>query len=90
MVFQTISKPGTPPKIQAITIALDITEVKTFQLYNDFGELNTKNPFPPFGPIPLFNSNFIIANNEIFSKPLTEFVVSIDWDKIPSDFRTYY
>lgn len=90
ILFKTISNPGTPPKIQAITIALDITEVKTFQLYNDFGELNTKNPFPPFGPIPLFNSNFIIGNNEIFSKPLNEFVVSIDWDKIPSDFKTYY
>ncbi|TCN59963.1 hypothetical protein D0809_08545 [Flavobacterium circumlabens] len=90
IIFKTISKPAAPPKILAITIALDITGVKTFQLYNDFGELNTKNPFPPFGPIPLFHSNFIIGNNEIFSKPLDSFVINIDWDKIPSDFRTYY
>lgn len=90
ILFQTISSPGAPPKVLAITIALDITGVKTFQLYNDFGELNTKNPFPPFGPVPLFNSNFIIGNNEIFSKPLDSFVISIDWDKIPSDFQTYY
>ncbi|MEP6930278.1 MAG: hypothetical protein ABI850_09705, partial [Flavobacterium sp.] len=90
ILFETISKPAAPPKILAITIALEITGVTTFQLYNDFGELNTKNPFPPFGPIPLLNANFIIGNKEIFSKPLDNFMLNINWDKIPSDFGTYY
>ncbi|WP_264537875.1 hypothetical protein [Flavobacterium sp. N1736] len=90
IMFQTIANPVNPPKITSITIDVKVLDVKTFQLYNDFGELNTKNPFPPFGPIPLVNSNFIIGNNEIFSKPLDSFCVEINWDKRPSDFETYY
>ena len=90
ILFQNISNPGTPPKITSITIELHVTGVKTFQLYNDFGELNTKNPFTPFGPIPLVNANFIIGNNEILSKPLDSLTVEIDWDKRPADFEVYY
>lgn len=90
MLFQSVANPVNPPKITSISIQVNVSEVKTFQLYNDFGELNTKNPFPPFGPIPLVNSNFIIGNNEIFSKPLDSFSIQIDWDKRPSDFETYY
>ncbi|OOV16633.1 hypothetical protein [Flavobacterium sp. LM4] len=90
VLFESVSNPGTPPKVLSITIEVKVFDVKTFQLYNDFGELNTKNPFPPFGPIPLENANFIIGNNEIFSKPVDDFIIEINWDKRPSDFRTYY
>ncbi|TPG40823.1 hypothetical protein [Flavobacterium pectinovorum] len=90
ILFQNIPNSYMPPKITAMTIALKVTGVKTFQLYNDFGELNTKNPYPPFGPIPLVNANFIIGNNEIFSKPLDSLIVEIDWDKRPTNFTTYY
>lgn len=90
ILFQNIPSSYMPPKITAMTIALKVTGVKTFQLYNDFGELNTKNPFPPFGPIPLVNANFIIGNNEILSKPLDSLIVEIDWDKRPADFSVYY
>ncbi|CAD0009111.1 hypothetical protein [Flavobacterium salmonis] len=90
ILFESVPNPVTPPKVLSITIGVKVYEVKTFQLYNDFGELNTKNPFPPFGPIPLENANFIIGNNEIFSKPIDNFITEINWDKRPSDFRTYY
>ncbi|MGH2664790.1 hypothetical protein [Flavobacterium sp.] len=90
ILFKSVSNPASPPKILSIAIALKVTGVTTFQLYNDLGELNTKNPFPPFGPIPLLNSSFIIGNNEIFSKPLDRFDININWDKIPSDLQTYY
>ncbi|MBS7231622.1 hypothetical protein KHA90_11360 [Flavobacterium psychroterrae] len=90
ILFQTISNPNTPPKIVNLTIEVKIKGIKTFQLYNDFGELNTKNPFPPFGPIPVANANFIIGNNEIFSKPLDSLLIEIDWDKRPADFENYY
>lgn len=90
ILFQSVANPVNPPKIISLAIKVHVSEIKTFQLYNDFGELNTKNPFPPFGPIPLVNSNFIIGNNEIFSKPLDNFLIDIEWDKRPSDFETYY
>jgi len=90
ILFQNIPNSNKPPKITSITITLKVTGVKTFQLYNDFGELSTKNPYTPFGPIPLVNANFIIGNNEILSKPLDSFIVEIDWDKRPANFEVYY
>ncbi|WP_289659393.1 hypothetical protein [Flavobacterium panacagri] len=90
ILFENVPNPQKPPKIASITIALKVTGVKTFQLYNDFGELSAKNPYTPFGPIPLVNANFIIGNNEILSKPLDSFIVEIDWDKRPADFEIYY
>ncbi|PIF29798.1 hypothetical protein CLU81_0182 [Flavobacterium sp. 9] len=90
ILFQDIPSSYMTPKITSITIALKVKGVKTFQLYNDFGELDTKNPYTPFGPIPLVNANFIIGNNEIFSKPLDSLIVEIDWDKRPANFATYY
>ncbi|KAF2341844.1 hypothetical protein [Flavobacterium tistrianum] len=90
ILFQNVPNPQEPPKITSITIALKVTGVKTFQLYNDFGELSIKNPYTPFGPIPLVNANFIIGNNEILSKPLDSLIVEIDWDKRPANFEMYY
>ncbi len=90
ILFQSIPNSFQAPKITSITIALKVTGVKTFQLYNDFGELSPKNPYTPFGPIPLMNANFIIGNNEILSKPLDSFIVEIDWDKRPANFDAYY
>ncbi|KAF2082371.1 baseplate J/gp47 family protein [Flavobacterium sharifuzzamanii] len=90
ILFQDVPNPQEPPKITSITIALKVTDVKTFQLYNDFGEINAKSPFTPFGPIPLVNANFIIGNNEILSKPLDSFIVEINWDKRPGNFEMYY
>ncbi|MDP5199825.1 hypothetical protein [Flavobacterium sp. DG2-3] len=90
ILFQNVPNPQEPPKITSLTIALDVEGVKSFQLYNDYGELSTKNPFTPFGPVPLVNANFIIGNNEILSKPLDSFIVKIDWDKRPNDFSLYY
>ncbi|KRD10394.1 hypothetical protein ASE21_11860 [Flavobacterium sp. Root901] len=90
VLFPSVTNPADSPKIKSISIAVKVTDITTFQLYNDFGELNAKTPFPPFGPIPLENSNFIIGNNEIFSKPLDNFRIKINWDKRPSDFSVYY
>lgn len=90
ILFQNIPSSYKAPKIISMTIALKVTGVKTFQLYNDFGELSTKSPYTPFGPIPLVNANFIIGNNEILSKPLDSFIVEIDWDKRPTNFEVYY
>ncbi|WP_152969639.1 hypothetical protein [Pedobacter sp. Hv1] len=76
--------------ISAIDLSVTVTGVKTFQLYNDFGPISAKNPYQPFGSIPLLNSNFIIGNNEIFSKQLSSFNMEIDWNNLPPSFLFYY
>jgi len=78
------------PIITSITIAVDVLNVKTFQLYNNYGAISTKTPYQIFGPLPLVNSNFIIGNNEIFGKPINSLGVEFTWNNLPADFATYY
>lgn len=76
--------------ISSIDLSVTVSGVKTFQLYNDFGSISSKNPYQPFGAIPLLNSNFIMGNNEIFSKQLSSFSLEIDWNNLPPSFLYYY
>ncbi|HET6992358.1 MAG TPA: baseplate J/gp47 family protein [Bacteroidia bacterium] len=88
--FNTFLNLVQPPVINSLSIEVNVSGVKTFQLYNDNGLLSTKTPFQLFGPIPDVNTNFIIGNNEIFSKPLNLLMIELDWDNLPSDFSVYY
>lgn len=91
IVFNTI--PGVieqPPAIESINIEISVKDLKSFVLYNDNGALSTTTSFPLFGTTPLFNSNFIIGNNEIFSKPLYALTIELGWDPLPENFQIYY
>jgi hypothetical protein len=79
-----------PPVISSMKIEVNVSGVKTFQVYNDNGLLSTKTPFQLFGPVPDVNSNFLIGNSEIFSKPLSLLIIELDWNALPSDFAVYY
>jgi len=91
IAFNVIPNASPPSVLTNILIEVDVTGVKTFQLYNDNGALSTKTPYQLFGPTPLLNSNFIIGNNEVFSKPLTQFCIAINWNNLPTEgFTNYY
>lgn len=79
-----------PPVLTKMQIGVKVSNVKTFQLYNDNGALSTKMPYAIFGPIPLVNSHFIIGNNEIFSKPFDSLFIEMDWSNLPDSFLSYY
>ena len=88
--FNTLPDAITIPVIESLTIGVDVSDVTTFQLYNDYGAISNKAPYQPFGPTPLFNANFIIGNNEIFSKPIQSLLITLNWDNLPDDFASYY
>jgi len=90
ILFGRLADPIAPPRLNSLTIKVDVTDVASFKLYNDYGELNSKSPFPPFGPIPAINNNFIFGNNEILSKPLDQLVIKLKWQELPCDFQAYY
>lgn len=90
MEYDLFSDLSAAPVITKLIIEVNVQEVKTFQLYNDSGALSTKTPFPVFGTTPVKNSNFIIGNNELFSKPLNTLEITLDWDHLPPDFLSYY
>ncbi len=78
-----------PEELSALQIEVNVTGVKTFQLYNDYGMVSAQAPFPLFGPAPLLDSYFIIGSSEIFSKPVKTLNIKLEWDKLP-EFFPYY
>lgn len=95
--FPKLANDQPPPEILSLDIAVDVKGVKTFQLYNDFGVLETKKPFQPFGPSPSKNQSFLIGSNEIFTKNIDTLDIQLNWDNLPSssknildNFSNYY
>lgn len=72
-------------------VTVEVKGMTTLQLENDFGVLNPKKPFHPFGPTPENNANFYLGSEEIFDKQLSSLEVNIDWKNVPSgDLSKYY
>ena len=88
--FDSFTNISNPPVINSVRIEVSASGIKTLQLYNDYGLLDSKSAYQPFGPAPLLNSNFIIGSNEIFSKPLSLVLMELDWNNLPDDFLNYY
>lgn len=73
------------------TIEVDVSAITSLVLENDFGTINPKKPFTPFGSLSDKNSNFYIQHEETFSKRLKEFSLEVDWKNIPdTDLANYY
>lgn len=62
--------------ISLITIEVHVDEVKNISLQNDAGKIDTSKPFKPFGEFPDTGSSLIIANKEIFQKPLNSLIIN--------------
>jgi hypothetical protein len=75
-------------------IEVDVNGVTDLQLENDFGALNAKKPFLPFGPMPERDANFWAGSEEIFSKQLSQLRLNVEWKNIPQgslgDFYSGY
>ncbi|WP_298423884.1 hypothetical protein [uncultured Kordia sp.] len=92
MSFSTYKSTTIPTTISSVTIGVDVVELQSFQLYNDFGAIDPTKPFQPLGPSPNVNHNFMIGSNEIFSKPISDISFTMTWNPFPADFDfgTYY
>ncbi|MEP1489575.1 MAG: hypothetical protein ABJK28_14225 [Algibacter sp.] len=90
MSYSQYSNLEAPLTIQMLEIDVDVKEMQSFQLYNDFGALETENPFQPLGPTPNKDQNFMIGSAEVFSKPVNTFSVEMNWNNLPENFSDYY
>ncbi len=88
--FDSFLNISAPPEISSLEIEVNVSGIKTLQLYNDFGLLDPKKAYQLFGPAPALNSHFVIGSNEIFSKPVSQLLMQLDWDHLPGDFSVYY
>ncbi|MGY3051888.1 hypothetical protein ACVWYG_000075 [Pedobacter sp. UYEF25] len=72
-------------------IEVEVKGIQSLGLENDFGTLNPKKPFLPFGPLAEENSNFYVLNDETFSKRLKSFSLDVNWKNIPSgNLKAYF
>lgn len=77
--------------VQSIQIAVDVKGVTSLHLENDFGELNPKKPFQPFGPQPVAGSTFYIGYEELLHKNIDDFSFKVTWQDPPSKITsTHY
>ena len=71
-----------------LTVAVD--GLKTLNLENDFGGLNPKKAFQPFGPQPVKGSRFMVGCAEALSKQLTDLKIRLRWQGAPGNLGTWY
>jgi hypothetical protein len=88
--FDSVDNNDAVPVLKTVRITVSVNNVTSLLLNNDYGALDPKNPFQLFGPTPHCDSNFIIGSNEIFSKPVQSLDIDMTWDKLPTDFQSYY
>lgn len=77
--------------LEDATLEVEVNGMTDLQLENDFGTLDPKKPFTPFGSSPEVNSNFTIRSEEVFTKRLKKFTINVDWKNIPaSNLGSYF
>jgi hypothetical protein len=79
--------------IEQCELEVDVKKVKDLQVFNDLGKLDITKPFYPFGSSPDLGSYFLLGNDEMISKNITEFSLDIHWHNLPrikGGFKTYY
>lgn len=79
----------TKLRVSDLTITTNVTGVCDFLIENESGKLPTTAPFIPFNE-PLPGSNLYVGGQEFFVKKLTQFDLTIVWDKLPASFQEYY
>jgi hypothetical protein len=80
-----------PLELQQLTIALDVQNMQNLIIENDQGQQNSAKPFLPFGPVPKVGSRLYIGSPEVFSKPISEVSLKLNWGDLPEvGFRAHY
>ncbi|MBK9017215.1 MAG: hypothetical protein IPM82_25920 [Saprospiraceae bacterium] len=66
-----------------ISLQVNVSEMRSLLLQNDFGVLDGTKPFQPFGSQPVLGSSFKIGSAEVFRKKLSELRLKIEWHGLP-------
>lgn len=80
-------------RLETIDLEAEVQGLKSLQLYNELGLLDSSAPFQPFGPAPGKNAYLLIGSAELFVKELTGLKINIHWNNLPEEengFEDYY
>ncbi|GAA5167660.1 baseplate J/gp47 family protein [Viridibacterium curvum] len=97
-VVQLLLKPDTALgytdldtlSLSVARVRVDVSGVQNLVLENDFGSLNPKKAFQPFGPQPVVGSRFMVGCEEALSKHVTALSVNLTWQALPPNLVLYY
>jgi hypothetical protein len=70
-------------QLKSLNINVLVKEMKNLILENDLGILNGAKPFMPFGAVPKVGSAFLIGNPELFTKPISDLTLHMEWGNLP-------
>lgn len=68
-----------------ILLQVKVSAARNFSLQNDFGIIDTSQPFLPFGPIPKKHASLILGSQELFSKSLDSITIGVTWAEAYND-----
>ncbi len=74
--------------VSRISVYVDVANLKSLAVSNDYGQVDTSKPFQPFGPFPVSGNSLIIGSKEVFQKNLIQAAVSVDWLVAPVPYGT--
>jgi hypothetical protein len=77
-------------KLGRLKVEVAVTGIRTLRLQNDYGAVNGKKPFEPFGPSPQPGTSLYLAHPELSSKRLDSLTLTPQWMGAPTDFGTHY
>lgn len=77
-------------RLDKARLSVAVDGMKGLNLENDFGALNPKKAFLPFGPQPVKGSRFMVGCEEALAKPLTDLAIRLRWQGAPANFATWY
>lgn len=77
-------------RLDKLRLAVTVDGMKTLNLENDFGILNPKKAFQPFGPQPVRGSRFMVGCPEALSKPLSDLKIRLRWQGAPENLAGWY
>lgn len=73
----------TSIKFKDIQIRVSVSDIRTFNLYSDVGEMDSSQPFYPFGTVGEKGSWFIFGSEELSIKKVLNVSLRGTWNKLP-------
>ena len=70
-------------KFKDIQIRVSVSDMHTFSLYSDVGEMDSSQPFYPFGTVGEKGSWFIFGSEELAIKKILNVSLKGTWSKLP-------
>ena len=97
-VLQILLKPGAALRfddlaglcVGATSLRVAVSGLRAAALENDYGSLNPKKAFQPFGAQPVVGSRFMIGCEEALGKQLDSIDITVNWLAPPSNLATWY